>query len=123
MAERQSVRRHTGRHMNQATLLRSKQRSNSVKFHLILFYLGRCTIKLLLTEISVHRGNICSDIQGHGPHCVWSIHLECQNKYFLVLSSVNKSILLVKIPKLKLLLIQRQNCKFITFPKFLIHKT
>ena len=42
----------------------SKQSSNSVKFHLILFYLGMYTIKLLLTEISVHTGNICPDIQG-----------------------------------------------------------
>ena len=48
--------------MNQP--LHSKQRSNSVKFHLILFDLGMYTIKLLLTEISVHTGNICSDIQG-----------------------------------------------------------
>ena len=28
------------------------------------FYLGKYTIKLLLTEISVHTENICSDIQG-----------------------------------------------------------
>ena len=28
------------------------------------FYLGRYTIKLLLTEISVHTGSTCSDIQG-----------------------------------------------------------
>ena len=47
------------------------QRTNTVnnaltneKFYLILFYLGMYTIKLLLTEISVHTGNICSDIQG-----------------------------------------------------------
>ena len=63
-------------------------------------------MKLLLPEISVNKGNICSDIQGsfapyalnvnaHGPHCVRSIRLECQNKYFLVWtsSSVNKSII------------------------------
>ena len=31
---------------------------------LILFYLGRYTIKLLLTEISVHTRNICSDTEG-----------------------------------------------------------
>ena len=30
----------------------------------MLFYLCRYTIKVLLTEISVHKGNICSDIQG-----------------------------------------------------------
>ena len=30
----------------------------------IMFYLCRYTIKLLLTETSVHTGNICSDIQG-----------------------------------------------------------
>ena len=30
----------------------------------MLLYLGMYTIKLLLTEISVHTGNICSDIQG-----------------------------------------------------------
>ena len=50
--------------MDQAMHQHSKQRSNAVKFHLILFYFGRYTIKLLLTEISVHTGNICSDIQG-----------------------------------------------------------
>ena len=34
--------------------------------------------------------------KAHGSHCVWSICLECQNKYFLVWtsSSVNKSIVL-----------------------------
>ena len=42
----------------------NKPRSNSVKFHRLLFYLCRYTIKLLLTEISFHTGNICSDIQG-----------------------------------------------------------
>ena len=54
------------------------------------------TIKLLLTEISVHTGSICSDIQGAWTsHSVRSIRLECQNKYFLVWTStsVNKSIL------------------------------
>ena len=30
----------------------------------MLFYLCRYTIKLLATEISVHAGNICSDIHG-----------------------------------------------------------
>ena len=30
----------------------------------MLFYLCRYTIKLLLTEISVHTGNIRSDIEG-----------------------------------------------------------
>ena len=58
------------------------------------------TIKLLLTEISVHTGNICSDIFSEifVPHCVRSIRLECQNKYFLVWtsSSVNKSIICVE---------------------------
>ena len=42
--------------------------------------------------ISVHTGNICSDIQGA---CVRSIRLECHDKYFLVWtsSSINKSII------------------------------
>ena len=56
--------RHTDRRMDRATHLHNKQRSNSVKFHRMLFYLCRHTIKLLLTEISVHTGNTCSDIQG-----------------------------------------------------------
>ena len=45
----------------------------------MLFYLGRYTIKLLSTEISVHTGNI---------------RLECRIKYFLVWnsSSVNKNV-------------------------------
>ena len=30
----------------------------------MLFYLCRYTVKPLLTEISVHTGNICSDVQG-----------------------------------------------------------
>ena len=34
------------------------------KFHRILFYFCWYTIQLLLTEISDHTGNICSDIQG-----------------------------------------------------------
>ena len=46
-----------------ARLQHSKRRSNIVKFHLILVYLGRYTIKFLLTEISVYMGNICSDDQ------------------------------------------------------------
>ena len=56
--------RRRDRRMDRATHLHSKQCSNSVKFHLMLLYLGRYTIKLLLTEISVHTGNICSDVQG-----------------------------------------------------------
>ena len=50
--------------MDRATHLHSKQRSNSAKFYIIPFYLGMYTVKLLLTEILVHTGNICSDIQG-----------------------------------------------------------
>ena len=77
LAERQSVHRRTDRRMHRATQWHNKQRSNSVKFHLILFYLGRHTIKLLLTEISVHMGNL-----------FWhSRRLECQNKCFLVWTS------------------------------------
>ena len=33
------------------------------KFYLIPVDLGRYTLKLLLTEIAVHTGNICSDLQ------------------------------------------------------------
>ena len=57
------------------------------------------TIKLLLTEISVHTGNIVLTFKAHGPHCVRSIRLECQNKYFLewTSSSVNKSIIYLYI--------------------------
>ena len=62
LAERQSVHWRTDRRMDRATHWHSKQCSNSVKVHLILFYLGRYTINLLLTEISAHTGNICSDI-------------------------------------------------------------
>ena len=53
------------------------------------------TIKLLLTKTSIHTGNICSAFKAHGRHCVRSICLECQNKYFLIWSSssVNKSII------------------------------
>ena len=75
LAEWQSVHRRTDWRMDRQRT-NSKQRSNSVKFHLILFYFGTYTIKLLLTEISVHTGNICFDIQG-----------------FSSSSSVNKSIL------------------------------
>ena len=59
-----------------------------MKFHLILVYLGRYTIKLLLTESSDHTGNICSDTEG-----AWT---ERKNKYFLIWTSclVNKCILL-----------------------------
>ena len=37
--------------------------------------------------------------KAHGPHCVWSVRLECRNKYFLVCisSSVNKSIILIEV--------------------------
>ena len=48
-----------------------KEPFHSVKFHCILFYLCRYTIKLLLTKISVYMGNICSDIQG-----AWTL-LQC----------------------------------------------
>ena len=64
LAERQPVRRRTDWRMDRATHWHNKQRSDSVKFHRLLFYLFRYTIKLLLTEISVHTGNICSEIQG-----------------------------------------------------------
>ena len=57
--------------MDRETHYHSKQHSNSAKFYLILFYLGMYTIKLLLTEISVHTGNICSDIQG-----VWTERMD-----------------------------------------------
>ena len=57
----------------------NNQCSNTVKLHLILFYLDRYIIKLLLTESSVHTGNICSDVQGAltllhsvGPHALTS---------------------------------------------------
>ena len=61
----------------------------------LVFYLCMFPIKLLLTEISVHTGNICSDIQG-ALTLLRSVHirLECQNKHFLVWtsSSVKKRI-------------------------------
>ena len=79
--------------MDRATHLHNKQLSNSEKFHRILFYLCRYTVKLLLTEISIHAGIFVLTFKAHGPYCVRSIRLECQNKYFLVWtsSSVNKS--------------------------------
>ena len=46
------------------TMQHNKQHSNSVKFHRMLFYLCRYLITPVLTEILVHTGNICSDIQG-----------------------------------------------------------
>ena len=61
--ERQSVHRRMDRRMGRATHQHNKQCSNSIKIHSILFYLRRYTIKLLLTQITVHTGNICSDIQ------------------------------------------------------------
>ena len=85
LAERQSVHRRTDRRMDRATHLHNKQRSDSVKFHRMLFYLCRYTIKLLLTELSVHREIFVLTFKAHGPHCVRSIRLECQNKYFLLL--------------------------------------
>ena len=63
------------------------QYSYTVKFHLILFYLERCTIKHLLIEISVHNGIFVLTFKMHGSHCVQSILLECQNKYFVVYTS------------------------------------
>ena len=95
LAKRQPVHRRTDRRMDRATHLHNKQRSNSVKFHGILFqYLCRHTIKLLLTEISVHMVNIfVVTFKANGPHCIRYIRLECQNKNFLVSNSnsVNKS--------------------------------
>ena len=41
-------------------------------------------MKLLLTEISVHTGNICSDIQNASTSLRSVIRLECQNKYFRI---------------------------------------
>ena len=70
LAERQSIRRHTDRRMDWTTH-HNKQHCNSIKFHRILFYLCRYTIMLLLTEISVHTRNICSDVRtnisSYGP--------------------------------------------------------
>ena len=65
-------------------------------YHLIVFYLGRHTIKLLLTEISVHTENIVLTLNAHGPNCVRAmnahgpncvryIRLECQYKYYALL--------------------------------------
>ena len=65
----------TDRRLDWATHQHNKQRSNSVKFHCMLFYVCRYTTKLLLAEMSVHKDR----------------H---KYKYFLVWtsSSVNKSI-------------------------------
>ena len=94
LAERQSVHRRTDWRIDRTTHQHSKQRSNSAKFCLILFYLGMYTIKLLLTEISVHTGNICSDIQGAwtslcSVHTPWMLE---QNFLVSTSSSVNKRI-------------------------------
>ena len=67
------------RRMDRATHQQSKQRSNSVQFHLTLFYLCTYTIKLSLTEISVHTGNICSGIQDTWTS-LRSLHAEKRNR-------------------------------------------
>ena len=69
--------------------------------------------KALLTEILVHTGNICSDVQGAWTHCVRSIRLERQNKYFLVWTSrsVNKSI--ISVLKASIAIIQKLENKTI----------
>ena len=66
--------------MDQATHLHSKQHSNTVKFHHTLVYLGMYTIKLLLTESSVHTGNIGFDAEGAwiirtNISAFWTLHL------------------------------------------------
>ena len=71
--------RRTNWRMDRAAHQHSKQRSNSVKLHLILLYLGRYTIKLLLIKISVHTGNICSDIQGAWTS-LRSVHAACMSE-------------------------------------------
>ena len=67
-----------------------------IKYFIIYLYKYQFiyTIKLLLTEILVHTGNICSDVHG-----AWTSCLERLNKYFLVWTSrsVNKSILRMKV--------------------------
>ena len=66
---------------------------SKVSSHTVV-YLGRYTIKLLLTVQEI----FLLIFKAHGPDYVRSIRLECQNKYFLVWtsSSVNKSISLHK---------------------------
>ena len=46
-----------------STHYHSEQCCNTVKFHLSLVYLGKYTIKFLLTESSIHTGNSCSYLQ------------------------------------------------------------
>ena len=64
IAERQLVHSHTDRHLSRAALLHSEHCFNSIKFYLMLVYLGKYTIKLLSNESTVLMGNICSDVQG-----------------------------------------------------------
>ena len=65
------------------------QRSYIVKFRLILFYLGRYTIKQSLTKSLDHTRNVCFDVQGSWNSLFRSILLKRQNKYFLVWTSLS----------------------------------
>ena len=68
---------HMHRRMDQAMHLHSKQRSNSVKFHRILFYLYRCTITLWFWSI---QEIFVLTLKAYGPNALGSMCLECQNK-------------------------------------------
>ena len=58
--------RHADQRKDRSTFQDTKQCFNTVKFHIFPLYLGRYTIKLFLTESSIHMGNICTEVQQGG---------------------------------------------------------